>query len=91
MRPTVDDVYSRRRSLYLKTLILRVYLLHVGYPWLLKTSALFSFLIPYNDFSHSIYYTHDPISRATYRTIRISVYVSDWDTSRGQGALMPDL
>ena len=30
MRPTVVYVYSRRRSLYLETLILRLYRLHVG-------------------------------------------------------------
>lgn len=45
MRPTVDNVCSRWRSLYLETLIVRVYLLHVGCPWLPKTSAFSIFPI----------------------------------------------
>ena len=46
MRPMVDNVYLRRRSLYLKTLILRMYL----YMWDTRVSAFSTFQFLYYNF-----------------------------------------
>ena len=55
MRPTVDNVYSRRSSLYPKTLVLRVYLLR-GMSVAPEDIGCFDFQSPYYEFSISILY-----------------------------------
>lgn len=72
MRPTVDDVGSCWRSLYLKRLGWPVYLLHVGYPWLPNMSAFSIFHFLATIFT-CISYTCDSISHATSPTTRPSV------------------
>ena len=72
MRPTVDDVGSCWRSLYLTRLGWPVYLLHVGYPWLPNMSAFSIFYFLATVFS-CISYTCGSISHATSPTTMYSV------------------
>lgn len=87
MRSTVDNVYSRRRSLYHKTPILRVYLLHVGYTHGFRRYRLPRISSPpYYNFSTSMFSRMIRFPRATSRTTRALVFLhsapaEDWNYS----------
>ena len=95
MRPTVDNVCLRWNLLYLKTLILRMYLLR-RIPVASEEVGFLKFPIFHYDLSTSIFYTHDSISRATSRTTKVSVslrsiLIGDQEMSPGHGVLMRDV
>ena len=85
MRPTVDYVYSRRRSLYFETLILRLYRLHVGCLLFPKLSASQNPNSLSIIFSTSFFYLHKFISRETGRTAGLPVPLRS-NPCRGPGS-----